>query len=99
MIPARRDASGETTYRIACIYALTAKVDPADGTRALGMLATALSHGPAWAEVARTDPDLDAIRDHSVFRDLLRTFADAPGAAGRADGSLPQRARSDRVEN
>jgi len=75
----RRDASGETAYRVACIYALTAKADPADRIRALGMLATALAQGSAWAEVARTDPDLDALHDQAVFPDLLRTFAHASG--------------------
>ena len=78
----RHDASGETAYRVACIYALTAKADPADRTRALGMLATALGQEPAWAEVARTDPDLDAIRDQAVFPDLLRTFAACVGPRG-----------------
>jgi serine/threonine protein kinase/tetratricopeptide (TPR) repeat protein len=71
----RKDATGETAYRVACIYALTAKTEPADRIRALSMLAAALGQGPNWAEVASTDPDLDAIRDQAVFPDLLRAFA------------------------
>ncbi|QEH32714.1 Serine/threonine-protein kinase PrkC [Aquisphaera giovannonii] len=78
----RRDASADTAYRIACIYALTAKADPAGRSRALGMLATALGQAPAWAEIARTDPDLDPIREQAGFADLLRTFAPSSGPAG-----------------
>jgi tetratricopeptide (TPR) repeat protein len=78
----RRDPSGETAYRIACIYALTAKADPADRPRALRTLATALAQQPAWAEVARTDPDLEAIRDQAEFADLLRTLTDPTGHTG-----------------
>jgi tetratricopeptide (TPR) repeat protein len=78
----RRDASSDTAYRAACIYALTARADPADRLRALGMLATALGQKPSWAEVARTDPDLDALRDQAVFPDLLRAFAPASDPAG-----------------
>ena len=85
----RRDASGETVYRIACIYALTTKAGPADAIRALGMLTTALGE-PALAEVARTDPDLDAIRNHAIFPDLLRTAAQSmhPAPGGRSDRAL-----------
>jgi tetratricopeptide (TPR) repeat protein len=78
----RRDLSGETAYRIACIYALTAKGDPADRPRALRMLATALGQEPAWAQIAVTDPDLESIRDQAGFTDLIRTFADPPGHTG-----------------
>jgi eukaryotic-like serine/threonine-protein kinase len=77
-----RDPSGDTTYRVACIYALTSKIDPSDKPRALHMLATTLAQGAAWVEVARTDPDLDALRDQADFQNLLRTFADQPGPAG-----------------
>ncbi|HMB07562.1 MAG TPA: protein kinase, partial [Isosphaeraceae bacterium] len=77
-----RDRSGETTYRVACIYALTSKLDPTDRPRALRMLAAALGQGSAWLALAQTDPDLDALRDQDGFRSLLRTFADRPGPAG-----------------
>jgi hypothetical protein len=78
----RRDRSGKTAYRVACIYALTARGDPADRPRAPRMLATALGQQPAWAEDARTDPDLEAIRDQANFSDLLRTLSDPPGHTG-----------------
>jgi serine/threonine protein kinase/tetratricopeptide (TPR) repeat protein len=78
----RRDASGETTYRLACIYALTSKWDPADRSPALRLLATALGQGGRWYEVARTDPDLDALRDQEAFRNVLRAFADPPESGG-----------------
>jgi len=77
-----RDVSGDTTYRVACIYALTSKAEPADRPRALRMLAAALNQGSRWLEIARTDRDLDALRDWRQFRDLIKTFADQgrPGA-------------------
>jgi serine/threonine protein kinase/Tfp pilus assembly protein PilF len=78
----RRDPSGDTAYRVACIYALTAKGDPADRPRALRMLATALGQEPAWAQIAVTDPDLEPIHDQAGFADLIRTFSDPSGHTG-----------------
>lgn len=78
----RGDTAAETIYRVACIYALTSRLAPDDRPRAFGMLATALSQESSWAEVARTDPDLDPIRDQSSFRELLRAFADRSRPAG-----------------
>jgi tetratricopeptide (TPR) repeat protein len=77
-----RDPSGDTTYRVACIYALTSKSDPSDRPRALRMLATALGQGATWLEMARTDPDLDALRDHAEFRNLLAALSDQAGPGG-----------------
>jgi tetratricopeptide (TPR) repeat protein len=77
-----RDSSGDTTYRVACIYALTSKTDPADRPQALRMLATALGQQDKWAEIARTDPDLDVLRGQREFRDLLQTFSGRPDAGG-----------------
>jgi tetratricopeptide (TPR) repeat protein len=74
----RRDVSRGTTYRVACIYALTTKVYPPDRIRALHLLGDALGGGSEWREVARTDRDLDLLRDQSEFRDLLQAFADPP---------------------
>jgi tetratricopeptide (TPR) repeat protein len=71
-----RDTSGDTSYRVACIYALTARAEPSDRPKALRMLALALGQGGHWAELARTDPDLDMLRDLDGFRDLLRAFSD-----------------------
>ncbi|MCA1685513.1 MAG: hypothetical protein LC745_05915, partial [Planctomycetia bacterium] len=78
----KRDPSGDTAYRIACIYALTAKAHPDDRARALRMLATALGQQAAWLEVARTDPDLDALRGHTGFGELIRAFSDRTGPSG-----------------
>jgi eukaryotic-like serine/threonine-protein kinase len=72
----RRDPSGDTTYRVACIYALTARAEPDDRPRALRTLASALGQGGRWVDLARTDPDLDLLRDLDEFRDLLRAFSD-----------------------
>jgi tetratricopeptide (TPR) repeat protein len=78
----RRDASSETIYRVACIYALTSKSEPADRPRALYWLAAALAQDAAWCKVARTDHDLDALRGLAGFSDLLRTFSESPGPPG-----------------
>jgi len=78
----RRDPSGGTSYRVGCIFALTSRSDPADRPRALRVLATALGQSPSWVETARTDPDLDALRDHAGFRGLLQAFAGSLPPAG-----------------
>jgi serine/threonine protein kinase/Flp pilus assembly protein TadD len=70
-----RDSSGETTYRAACIYALTSRSVPSDRSRAFRTLATALALGGDWPEIARTDPDLEALRNHDEFHEIMRTFS------------------------
>jgi tetratricopeptide (TPR) repeat protein len=78
----KRDSTGETAYRVACIYALTSVAHPGDRVRALRMLATALGQEPAWLDVARTDPDLDALRGQTAFGELILTFSEQRGPAG-----------------
>ncbi|HEX8203605.1 MAG TPA: tetratricopeptide repeat protein, partial [Isosphaeraceae bacterium] len=71
----RRDASAGTTYRAACIYALTSTAEPSDGPLAVRLLESALTQDASWADVARTDPDLGALRARAEFGDLLRSFS------------------------
>ena len=78
----RHDTSADTVYRVACIFALTSRVAPDDRARAFGMLTTALSQRSSWAEIARTDPDLNPLRDDVNFQELLRTFANPSSPAG-----------------
>jgi eukaryotic-like serine/threonine-protein kinase len=77
----KRDASGDTTYRAACVYALTSNGHPADRAMAVRLLSIALGQDAAWIEIARSDPDLAAIRDDPGFRNLLRGLSDESGAA------------------
>ena len=86
----KRDSSGETAYRVACVYALTSKAQPADRAPALRMLATALGLQAAWLEVARTDPDLDPLRGHAGFGELILAFSPTkrPRSPGRLGGRL-----------
>lgn len=78
----KRDPSADTTYRVACIYALTAKDRPGDRVLALRTLAAALGQRAAWLDAARTDADLDTLRGHAGFRDLLLNFSGPPNPAG-----------------
>ena len=67
----RADPSAATAYRVACIYALTSRSVPADREPALRTLAAAVDREASWVEVARTDADLDPVRETSAFRELL----------------------------
>jgi tetratricopeptide (TPR) repeat protein len=71
----QRDQSNETRYRIACIYALTSRIEPADRQDALRMLAAVLVREAAWLRVARSDPDLDALRTQAEFQEILHSSA------------------------
>jgi tetratricopeptide (TPR) repeat protein len=82
----RRDGSGDTVYRIACIYALTSKSAPGDRRHALGALRKAIDQDRHWAEVARTDPDLDALRSGSEFGGLIQASG-AGGGSAEAGGA------------
>ncbi len=64
-----------TIYQVAGIYALTSKEEADDHREALRLLAIALRRDPAWLSVVPVDHDLDPIRDHPEFRELLRAVA------------------------
>jgi tetratricopeptide (TPR) repeat protein len=65
------DGRGLTIYQAACVYALTARQEPADGAEALRLIAEAVRQEGSWLAVARGDHDLDPIRDRPAFGDLL----------------------------
>ena len=60
-----------TLYQVACIYSLLSKRDPALSREALRFLAESLRKDDSWLAIARTDHDLDPIRDRPAFLDLL----------------------------
>ena len=60
-----------TTYQAACVFALTSRLNPDDGDRALAALATALSQEPDRQRMARIDPDLEPIRELAGYRVLM----------------------------
>ena len=64
--------SALTTYQVACIHALLAKNDPAQARDALRLLAESVRKDRSWITIARTDPDLAAIRGLPAFEELLR---------------------------
>jgi eukaryotic-like serine/threonine-protein kinase len=78
--PALRDAgnalklddSALTTYQVACIHALLAKKDPPRSRDALRLLSESVRKDRSWIAVARTDPDMAAIRGLPAFEELLR---------------------------
>jgi hypothetical protein len=63
-----------TVYQAACILALTSKTEPADCPEALRLVAEAVRKDGSWLAVARKDSDLDPLRDHPEFRDLLQSL-------------------------
>jgi tetratricopeptide (TPR) repeat protein len=62
----RFDERSALTYNLACCEAMLGQHDDA-----LGHLAEALEMRPQFAELARTDTDLDAIRDDPRFAELV----------------------------
>ncbi len=66
----------KTLYQVACIYALTSRLHGEDKQKSGRMLARALRKDARWAKLARTDPDLEAIRNDPECVALLRA-ADA----------------------
>lgn len=59
-----------TDYKLACIYALTSRQQPADQTMALQLLAAALRSGYGLEWIG-TDTDLDPLRGLPEFKRLL----------------------------
>ena len=61
-----------TLYQVACIYSLVSKQDPASRREAICVLAEWIRKDGSWLAVARTDHDLDLIRELPAFRDLVK---------------------------
>jgi tetratricopeptide (TPR) repeat protein len=61
-------------YQAACVYALLARQNAAEGTRALELLAEALRSGYG-GELVRGDKDLAAIRSLPKYQQLLQAVA------------------------
>ncbi|MDB5350335.1 MAG: tetratricopeptide repeat protein [Planctomycetota bacterium] len=69
------DASADTLYRVACIYALASKITPDDRGEALRLLSLAVRQDASWLRQVPTDPDLDPLRDRPEFRRLIEALA------------------------
>jgi serine/threonine protein kinase/Tfp pilus assembly protein PilF len=69
------DASADTLYRVACVYALTSKATPDDRKEALDLLARAVRQDPSWRKMIPTDPDLGPLRGLPEFRRLVEALA------------------------
>jgi tetratricopeptide (TPR) repeat protein len=65
-----RDSRGPNLYQIGCVYALTAKQEPADRFKAVELITAALKAG-FGREYVDSDPDLNPIRGSEEFRKLL----------------------------
>jgi hypothetical protein len=61
-------------YQAACVYALLARQNGAEASRALDLLAAAL-RGGYGGELVRDDKDLDAIRSNPRYQQLLQAVA------------------------
>ncbi len=62
---------GKTLYHLACLYALTSRQNPPDRQKALQLLARALRDQTWRAPIARTDPDLETLRDDPQFASIV----------------------------
>jgi Flp pilus assembly protein TadD len=60
----------EIIYRAACVYSLTSVIEPADKTKALAHMQSAITNGYKRIKLIETDRDLDAIRDTPRFREI-----------------------------
>jgi len=58
-------------YQCACVYALTARQNPADAETALQLISRALKEDLKLSRIMRSDHDLDAIRTHPKLQPLL----------------------------
>ncbi len=67
------DHSAATAYQVAGIYALLWQQQPADLDRAIALLASALRSGYGEDLIAK-DKDLDPIRQHPQFQQLIRAL-------------------------
>jgi tetratricopeptide (TPR) repeat protein len=78
------DASPQTLFQVAGIWALTSRQVPDDRRQAVALLSAALRQGYGH-DLLRTDTDLDPIRDDPLFRPLLQAvnvFEQAPRIEG-----------------
>jgi serine/threonine protein kinase/Flp pilus assembly protein TadD len=69
-----RDGHPRTRYQVACIYALTSRQAPADGRRALDLLAEVLRQGYG-VNLLATDSDLNSLRGLPEFQRLAAAAA------------------------
>jgi serine/threonine protein kinase/predicted Zn-dependent protease len=67
----KREKNADLLYQSACVYALLSKDQRHLRQQALGYLAAALDAGYRKVEQARTDPDLELLRDDPGFEKLL----------------------------
>ncbi|MEX2188659.1 MAG: protein kinase [Pirellulales bacterium] len=71
----RAAPNARTTYKVACIYALTARGESSDAAKAIAVLSESMRQDAGLYELARRDADLDAIRNQTEFQTLLKAAA------------------------
>lgn len=67
----KRPVSALVSLQLACVYAITARTDPADVAAAINYLRMALAADPRLAFRAAQDPDLDSIRAMNQYKSLM----------------------------
>lgn len=65
------DNSPNTTYQVACIYALLSKKNPELTTKAVKLLGQALRVDQKLLRVAQTDSDIEPIRSSQLYKALV----------------------------
>jgi tetratricopeptide (TPR) repeat protein len=68
-----RDRDPRIVYQVAGIYALTARTHPGDRAEALRLLREAFRQDARLLELSARDTDLDPVRDHPDFKEVLRS--------------------------
>ena len=86
----RRDFGPAIQYQVACIFALTSKVDADDRVQSLLYLASALRKGYGF-DLFEQDKDLDLIRDTDGYRELVKAKETLKPAAPKRIGDPPRR--------
>ena len=67
----RRDQRAPNLYQAACIFALTAKINPEDKREAYRLLWEGLRTG-FGLDIVHSDSDLDLLREEQEFKDLVK---------------------------
>ena len=67
----RLDTSPPTLYQLACVFALTSRLEPDDRKEGLRLLTRALRGGYSRFDVIDTDRDVDLLRKFPEFQRLV----------------------------
>ncbi len=79
----RTDA--RTLIHVACIYSLTSLVRTDDADKAIELINRGMTIDPSWKSKIASDPDLEPLKKHQEYRDLLGSPSNARAASNLHD--------------